>query len=520
MTELNNYEFFRDGNNYWESLTYQETGKEGSHYTSLETCKQIVEPPLRLYFEKHERDPGYLEKLSSLRILDPSSGVGLLLISAAKILALEIFRVSNMEVEKCLQQVLSQNIYGVDVNKKSIEKSRDLFEHHFGIVPDLRVGNSLLGYTSLSEVENQLKALGIKETRHPWLNFSCINDLDLMNSDLVDKIYLNERGLISLDPLKINDAVLEVDFSENLFHWYLEFFDIFDKKGGFDFIVANPPFLGSSSQGELSTLLRQEIGTGLDLSGRFFQRYPSLLTDKKHASISSLAPNSISQTKHRKQVLQPLFEEFDCWKAVRTKEWEGSANVQVALLHLVREYEEDGKKWLDNGDGYFKEVSFISTQLDEYPDQNLHSLCSIKHENMTYTGMFFRGDFTIYSNNHSSSLAAAADVPTEEQTALAAYINARDIQRRPYPQASDIVIDFFEPLNNAGLAEAAPHEQLVWLEKHFPVLLKQLRVRPQGESVFEFRRSLPLSLDNDPHREYWWLFGRVRKHLRNAWAQY
>lgn len=323
----------------------------------------------------------------------------------------------------------------------------------------------------------------------------------------------------------------------NAFHWELEFPSVFHH-GGFDTVVSNPPFIGDRD-------LRERLGSkGLvdflasyfipqenksDYSGFFFWRYDQIVNDS--GAVGSLASNSLVQASNREYVTKPLTEggspKFDIFRAVPNRSWPGDANVHFAATYLSRNTVDEPHLVSPNfslepvRDYPFpvQHEGGISSYLDEYPDFDLHRLLS--GANPAYQGFILRGNFSIH-RKPGDSLADAVDrVPEPEKDALAGYLNAEDVQRGPKATASDVVVDFFEPLKRAGLADESPDQQREWLESNYPTLLEQLKTSsphdPDSDPVYQERRELDHSTDNTPHKRYWWRFGRPRPELRDDW---
>lgn len=125
------------------------------------------------------------------------------------------------------------------------------------------------------------------------------------------------------------------------FHWPLEFPEVFERSGGFDAFVSNPPFLGGL---RITELLGDDYNTYLarsfppaskkvDLSAFFYRRCATLL--RPEGVIGMLGTNTISQGTTRKGGLEPLVEEgFDIFRAEKSFKWPGSASIHAAQVYL------------------------------------------------------------------------------------------------------------------------------------------------------------------------------------------
>lgn len=167
------------------------------------------------------------------------------------------------------------------------------------------------------------------------------------------------------------------------------------------------------------------------------------------------------------------------------------------------------------------EVDFVSSGFEDFPELEWKELPSMKNFPI-YQGMVLRGNFSIHRQPGQSLVDAIAAIPEKERDALAAYFNNQDVQQNSEPTPSDVVIDFYEPLLMADLANADASQQQLWLGQQYPVLMKQLQTRSphdlNQESIFEQRNKLSSAKDNDDDIKFWWLFKRPRVELRNAWS--
>jgi hypothetical protein len=319
----------------------------------------------------------------------------------------------------------------------------------------------------------------------------------------------------------------------NSFHWELEFPSVFHH-GGFDAVVSNPPFIGNrdlrerlGSKDLVNFLARYFIPQEKksDYSGFFFWRYDQIVNDS--GTVGSLASNSLAQASNREYVTKPLTGEdhphFYPLRAIPNRPWPGEASVHFAALYLSRSPVSRPRlaRMKSDSDGVATAVltDTVSSYLDEYPDFDLRELSG---EGPTaWQGFILRGNFSIHRDQGQTAVDAVTEVPKSERDALAAYLNSEAIQQNPRPAPPDIVIDFFEPLKEAGLSNSSPKSQLDWLEEKYPTLLDQLRTRsphaPGKDSVYEERKGLDDSSSNRSHKEKWWLFGSVRHGLREAW---
>ncbi len=343
------------------------------------------------------------------------------------------------------------------------------------------------------------------------------------------------------------------------FHWPLRF-PAAVLAGGFDAVVANPPFIGDRQlrgcigDGHVDFLAAQYTGGKVsEYAGYFFHRFAELVG--RTGSIGTLATNSIAQASNREYVLFPLLNgvprraetRLRVLRAVRSRVWPGEAKVHYAMMHFApahianmpapRLVEPRWNDELDDDDSIeanarptpqreevrlLEHGTEVSSYLDDYPDSILQELPSTLGDPGLWTGIFLRGNFSVHREPGDGLLAAIAAIPLPERDALAAYFNAEAVQHNPTPQPCDVVIDFFQPLFDAGKGDAEASEQAAWLADHYPTLWPQLQTRSPHQkdelTVFEQRARLrgATAIDRE-HAQRWFLYGSVRHGLRRAW---
>jgi hypothetical protein len=384
--------------------------------------------------------------------------------------------------------------------------------------------------------------------------------------DEVEDLLTDLVGVITddeVDDPRLQNAIEHIQAEAarlDVFHWQLQYPDILgfdadgDTDGGFDLIVANPPFIGDRDlrgrirpEGKVDYFadyyIKPVTGTNSksDCAGFFFHRYNQILGPDGVAG--TLGPNSIAQASNREYVMKPLVlgegddpeasdAPFHVLRALPNRSWPGGANVHFCMVHFVRDTGGLPSRMVQPADGGALDTeewsvastgeTGISSYLDEYPERELSELPS-GAERYACQGMILRGDFGIHKKTNESFEAAIERVPEEERDALAAYLNNRDVQQYPRPTPSNVVIDFFEPLQEAELLHASVDEQLEWLENNYPTLLDQLRTQnpwdDTHESIYESRQKLDTTSIDEEHKKYWWLFGSPRHGLRAKWDE-
>ena len=310
----------------------------------------------------------------------------------------------------------------------------------------------------------------------------------------------------------------------NPFHWETEFPAIFSA-GGFDVLVANPPFIGSQR-------IKRHTGAGLqgylgryffdgstpEYAAFFFKRYARVLNSA--AAFASLAPNTIAQGKVRRAAIPPLVSTdqdetpFEFFRACRNREWPGDANVHIAMVFGRRKSVEGAPKRLaytdweedETGDTHrvidLEQGEGISSYLDELPDYELdfleatRTLSSLQYYDdvkpLVITGFNIGSEF-------KRCLDFIDDVPASEKDAIYAYYNNSTVKNQPKPQARELVIDFTDQLRTAGKYEQSVKKQRDWLQSNYEFVFKSLKGSVSSASGA------------------WWELERDRLALRDAW---
>ena len=182
-----------------------------------------------------------------------------------------------------LKSIIIDNLYGVDIMDEAVEicklrlflklvaqlESYDQIEPLPDIDFNIRAGNTLVGFTSIEEVQEVLSTDLIKQTfslpqiqeraeiaDRAFRQFREMQTTHGMDADKYTsaKLELKER----LDDLREElDEYLAEDYgvkvknekaytqwrnSHQPFHWFVEFYGIMNK-GGFDVIIGNPPYV-------------------------------------------------------------------------------------------------------------------------------------------------------------------------------------------------------------------------------------------------------------------------------------
>ncbi|WP_158840688.1 Eco57I restriction-modification methylase domain-containing protein [Saccharothrix deserti] len=223
------------------------------------------------------------------------------------------------------------------------------------------------------------------------------------------------------------------------FHWALEFPEVL-RRGGFDAIVGNPPFMkGSSISANVGRDVRDFMVERIaknrkgsaDLSVYFLLRDVELSPAGRTGLITT---KTIAEGASRRVGLGALPKGVEIVRAVKSMPWPNDAAVSVALIWLAGKRLDREVSYLDG-----REVSEISSYLDEKSDD----LPDVQRLSAN-AGYAFLG-VKPYSPGFILSAAEARDlIEKDERNAdvVVPYINGDDLNSRYDLSAGRWIIDF------------------------------------------------------------------------------
>lgn len=326
-------------------------------------------------FVKH-----FYAQLQKVTILDPTCGSGAFLFAALNILEplyevcierMQGWNAENPNIFKdeleelngryrsniryfIYKNIILRNLYGVDIMVEATEIAKlRLFlkmvavvdvnrrDPNLGLDPlpdidfNIRCGNTLVGYATAEELENDLQwgdmfaNMEFKDKVHTEMDivahaYSTFKKVQLeQSSDLETfrnaKKELKER-LIKLDDLlnkklyasTVSGGHLKYDIwlkSHQPFHWLAEYYDIINGNGGFNIIIGNPPYVefpSSDVNYSFDKLRTSECG---NLYGCCIERALDISTDT--GKFSFIVPVAISCSKRMNDVINILKEKSE-----------------------------------------------------------------------------------------------------------------------------------------------------------------------------------------------------------------
>jgi hypothetical protein len=359
-------------------------------------------------------------------------------------------------------------------------------------------------YAELSGPEwVRLKALADAAVA-PFFQRKTLEDKERVLTDGPFRRLLHERGpLMGRQDVA---AAMGTATEKRLFHWFLEFPEVFDG-GGFDCILGNPPYLGgtliSGAHGkDYFNYLKQAFapaGNRCDLIGYFFRRIFDLV--RESGALGCIATNTLAQGDTREGGLSVILNEDGVINfAVRSITWPGDATLEVTLVTIQRRvsvstFHLDGKT-----------VSTINSYLsDEEPLPEPYTLRG--DEKLSFEGVKAYGQGFVIEPEEAADLITAnphnADI-------LFPYINGSDLNSSPSQAPSRWIINFFDwPLSKA---QAYPECYHIVESKVKPERQRWKKDKNGSDIVGKYQLRKPL-----PQR--WWQYAEKRPALFESLAK-
>ena len=293
-----------------------------------------------------------------------------------------------------------------------------------------------------------------------------------------------------------------VAFEQRIFHWFIEFPEVFND-GGFDCILGNPPFLGgkklSGTYGDpfLESIKKQFEPIGaVDLVTYFFRRIYSLINENGFQSL--ISTNTIAQGGARADGLDFIVTQGGVINhAVKSMRWPGQAAVIVALVTITKQ--KWSKVFILDG----KEVSTITPYLDN--QETIGNPYKLKqNDGKSYNGSIVLGKGFILEPEIAKKII---NKNPNNKDVLFPYLNGEDLNNSPTQSPSRWVINFFDWDENKAKTYYDCYqivEELVKPER------QRWAIDNNGNEIigeYALRKPMP---------QKWWIFGEKRPALYNA----
>ena len=219
------------------------------------------------------------EALKNVKICDPAIGSGAFPMGLLKELFLCRTAIEGIEQNKAAEikkHIIQQNIYGVDIERGAVDIARLRFwlslivdEETPQALPNLDFkimqGNSLLeqykGVDLSTMTEKKADDTGMlsifdnmldvyRQDLRKMLNeyYNCTNhhEKQVLRKEIVD----NVKKQLREQSINIDFGELDLSGNDQFMLWHTWFYDVFSQ-GGFDIVIANPPYIGEKGHKEI-----------------------------------------------------------------------------------------------------------------------------------------------------------------------------------------------------------------------------------------------------------------------------
>ena len=192
--------------------------------------------------------------LETVKVVDPACGSGAYLLGMMQELVdlqTTLFNVPGMNSESLYDlklQIIRDNLYGIDIDQFAVNTTMLRLWLSLAIdyegpwpepLPNLEFkvvcGDSLLGPDPSPENLGDLSSHWIRE-----LNLVRLKS-DYMNAHLPEE-KMDLKGRIDSALERVRSAFQDAALSDNVVDWRVDFAEVFVGSGGFDIVVANPPY--------------------------------------------------------------------------------------------------------------------------------------------------------------------------------------------------------------------------------------------------------------------------------------
>jgi len=233
---------------YEELRATEDRRARGAHYTPPRVADELVRRALAPLSG------------TDLRVCDPSMGSGAMLLAAARALAARAVA-AGIDPREAPRNAV-QSLYGIDKDPLAVELARLslwLFAPDFAVLPAffgqdrLHTGDALVGISreelgddGASSFRDAIRRLAPDDARHAadalYSVWAATPVAQRPQSLLAELARWRRDGVTPTTPLRRHQAdQVRRDFAP--LHWELELATVFEKHGGFDAFVGNPPWV-------------------------------------------------------------------------------------------------------------------------------------------------------------------------------------------------------------------------------------------------------------------------------------
>ncbi|NYH54015.1 hypothetical protein HNR06_003604 [Nocardiopsis arvandica] len=349
-------------------------------------------------------------------------------------------------------------------------------------------------YAELDLEDYEKKLQDAEDKKYNWqdaynrlLTFLSDEFLELLDEDAYD--FYKEEATRS----KIRDWLRD-DREQPIkpMHWAIEFPEVMGN-GGFDAVVGNPPFIGGQNLTEsigrdVREYLVVDIAGGkrgsADLCSYFLLRNLDLAPKGRTGII---AINTIAQGGTREVGLDQVVDRgWSIYRAVKSQEWLGSANVHVSLV-WAGHVEEQEQVFLSDA-----AVPWITPYLDAKSRVSGNPISLVANAEKSFQGSNVLGEGFVLEPERAKELIRKNP---KNREVLFPYLIGKDINSRPDCSPSRWVINF------GAMSE------------------EEARDYPEPFEIVE-REVKPVRMKNNRkvYRDYWWQYGEKRPAMMEAIA--
>jgi hypothetical protein len=364
---------------------------------------------------------------------------------------------------------------------------------------------------SVEDVEVQEKLLAEAEEKTTRLRYAAdlLLSVEFHGGSPADKQSLHDSMAIQAGHCVENgtieafrEAVRKALKGQLTFHWPLEFPEVFQKRGGFDAFVGNPPFMGGLKlESELGREFRAYIvehlannrrgirGTA-DLCAYFFLRCSQAV--RENGVFGLVATNTIAQGDTHEVGLAQLADlGYSIVRAHKSMAWPGDATIEISKVWM-RRGAWAGTTALDD-----IVVSGIATHLTELLSVAGQPEALIGNQNQCFIGSYVLGMGFTMSRQEAEALAAEDSRNTD---VLFPYINGSEFNSSPHQAEGRWIINFFD----WSLEKAATYPRCMEIVRE---KVKPEREKIVGRNEMSTRRGT-----------MWWRYAGEAKYLYQAIA--
>jgi hypothetical protein len=249
------------------------------------------------------------------------------------------------------KSIILQNLYGVDIMKEAVEIAKlrlflklvatvevDFRKPNLGLEPlpdidfNIRAGNTLVGFGTEAELNNGLTWTFDGQLAKPIIEEKCdivaktfkhYKEIQLNNGndyadfkkakdDLIKRLKELNHELNQL----LHKQAIAIPYDKWLlsyqpFHWFAEFYDIMNEKGGFDVVIGNPPYVEYSAVRKIYTVNGYSTISSGNLYALICERVRKIISS--HGYFSFIVPISVICTQRMEPIQKLCFNSNKVW---------------------------------------------------------------------------------------------------------------------------------------------------------------------------------------------------------------